>query len=122
MNPPIFFSGIPEGSKSLALIVDDPDASSGTWTHWTVWNIAPGTKEIKENSVPERAMQGTTSAGSTGYHGPCPPSGTHRYFFRIYALDAELQLDSNAKMDELNKAMEGHILAQGELMGKYSRN
>ena len=119
INPPLRFSGILQGAVSLALIVDDPDAHSGTWTHWTVWNIDPSTSEIAENSVPNGSIEGTTSAGNKGYHGPCPPSGVHRYFFKLYALDIKLQLDSKATVDNLNNAIQGHILDQAELMGKF---
>ena len=121
INPPLKFSEIPDNTQSLALVMDDPDAPAGTFTHWTVWNIKPDITEILENSVPENATQGVTSANTNGYVGPCPPAGTHRYFFKLYALDTELQLDQAVKVDELMKAMEGHTVASGQLMGKYSR-
>lgn len=120
INPPLTFSDIPEGAKSLALINDDPDAPVGTWIHWTVWNIPPQTKEVKENGKPE-GVEGTTSFGKPGYGGPCPPSGTHRYFFKLYALDTILELNTSATKQDLEEAMAGHILAQGELIGLYAR-
>jgi len=121
VNPPLKFSRVPEDAKSLVLIVDDPDAPSGTWVHWTVWNIAPRTEGIGENDVPQGAVEGLTDFGKPGYGGPCPPSGTHRYFFKVFALDITLDLDSSAKIEELEKAMEGHILAKDELIGLYQR-
>ncbi len=121
VNPPLAFDGAPAPAKSLVLIVDDPDAPRGTWNHWLVWNIDPQTKEIKENSVPPNAVQGTTDFGGNKYGGPCPPSGTHRYFFRLYALDTTLNLPRSAKRADLDKAMANHVLGQAMLMGKYSR-
>jgi Raf kinase inhibitor-like YbhB/YbcL family protein len=118
-NPPLSIEGIPTETKSLALIVDDPDAPSGTFAHWVVWNISPSTNKIAEHVVP--GTQGLNSSGEHGYTGPCPPSGTHRYFFKVYALDMELGLGSNSKKQDLEKAMQGHILAKGELIGLYSR-
>lgn len=122
VNPPLEFSDIPAGTKSLALIVDDPDAPAGTWVHWTLWNIKPETKEILENTVPESSTEGTTSFGKPGYGGPCPPSGVHRYYFKLYALDTVLNLGADAKVSELEKAASGHILGQATIMGKYSRS
>lgn len=122
VNPPLHFDGVPAGAKSLALIVDDPDAPSGLFTHWIVWNIDPKTNEIAENSVPQNAIQGTNDFGKTGYGGPCPPSGTHRYYFKIFALDQSLTLKAGAKRKEVEAAMRGHTIAQGELMGRYSHN
>ncbi len=119
INPPLQFSSVPQGTVSLVLVVDDPDAPSGTWTHWTLWNIDPSVSEIAENSIPKGAVEGTTSAGTKGYHGPCPPSGTHRYFFKLYALDTKLQLDSNAKVEDLSNTIQDHILAQAELMERF---
>ena len=121
VNPPLEISEVPENAKSLVLIVDDPDAPMGTWVHWTVWNISSKTTEISENSVPEGAVEGMTDFGKPGYGGPCPPSGTHRYFFKLYALDATLDLDSSDKAKDIEKAMEGHILDKAELVGLYSR-
>lgn len=120
-SPPLRISGVPRGAKSLALIHDDPDAPMGTWVHWLLWNINPLTEEIEENGVPPGAIEGTTSWGNTGYGGPCPPSGTHRYFFKLYALDTILDLPSSADMAKLEEAMASHILAKSELIGLYSR-
>lgn len=123
INPPLTISDVPEDAKSLALIVDDPDAPAGLWVHWTVWNIDPETAEIVEDSVPVGATQGLTSSGKGGYHGPCPPDREHRYFFRLYALDTMLDLDRlQTGKDELKDAMHGHVLARAELMGRYDRH
>lgn len=121
INPPLTFSDVPVAAKSLALIVDDPDAPSGTWLHWTVWNISPETKEIAENSVPVGAAQGRTDFGRPGYGGPCPPSGVHHYYFKLYALATTLNLSSGASLSELQQAMNANILEQTELVGLYSR-
>jgi Raf kinase inhibitor-like YbhB/YbcL family protein len=120
-NPPLQFNGIPAGAKSLALIVDDPDAPGGLFTHWIVWNIDPAAKQVSEKSVPTGATEGTNDFGNLGYGGPCPPSGTHRYFFRVMALDRKLDLKSGAKRHELDKTIASHALARGELMGRYSK-
>ncbi len=119
INPPITISGISQDAKSLVLIVDDPDAPAKTWVHWTVWNIDPKTTEILENSVPQDAVEGVTDFGTPGYGGPCPPSGTHRYFFKLYALDTTLDLSSSATVEDIQEAMEGHILDSVELIGLY---
>ena len=121
INPPLKFEKIPKGTQSLALIVDDPDAPMGTWVHWTVWNISSQIREIGEGNVPEGAIEGVTSFGKPGYGGPCPPSGTHRYFFKLYALDSKLSLDQTANKNDLEKAIDRHILAKAELIGLYSR-
>lgn len=121
INPPLQFSDVPERAKSLVLIVDDPDAPAGTWVHWTIWNIDPQTTEIVENSVPEGAVEGMTDFGTTGYGGPCPPSGVHRYFFKLYALDSEIELPSGVKLEELEEAMAGQVIAKAQLMGTYSK-
>jgi Raf kinase inhibitor-like YbhB/YbcL family protein len=121
VNPPLRIENLPNTVKSLALIVDDPDAPGRTWTHWLVWNIDPKTTEIGENSVPQNAVQGTSDFGNARYGGPCPPSGAHRYYFRAYALDAALSLPSSATKSAVEKAMAGHIIAKGSLMGTYSR-
>ncbi len=119
VNPPLAFSGTPKEAKSLALIVDDPDAPAGTWLHWLVWNI-PVTKDIDENVIP--GEQGMNDFGHVNYGGPCPPSGTHRYYFRVYALDAWLDLDAGSTRKQLEEAMVGHRVAYGELVGVYQRN
>jgi len=126
MSPPLKWDSVPDGTKSLALICDDPDAPIGTWVHWVVFNIPPDTRELPENVpldkvLPDGARQGITDFGNNGYGGPCPPSGTHRYFFRIYALDTELDLQPDATKADLVAAMKGHVLDEGELMGKYRR-
>ena len=121
INPDLVIVEVPREAKSLALIVDDPDAPSGRWVHWTVWNIDPATKEIMENEVPPGAVEGATSAKSTGYHGPCPPSGTHRYFFKLYAVDTLLDLPPGTPFPELERALEEHLVEYAEMMGHYSR-
>jgi Raf kinase inhibitor-like YbhB/YbcL family protein len=119
-NPPLQISDVPPEAKSLVLIVDDPDAPSGLFTHWAVWNTSPQTNTIAEGSMP-KGVQGTNDFGRSGYGGPCPPSGMHRYYFKIFALDRELDLPFGAKRSQLDAAMKGHVIAQGELMGRYSR-
>jgi Raf kinase inhibitor-like YbhB/YbcL family protein len=126
ISPALAWDEPPAGTKSLALIMDDPDAPMGTWVHWVLFNIPAHVREWPENtptdeSLPNGAVQGITSARSHGYHGPCPPSGTHRYFFKLYALDTVLTLTDKADKKALLAAMEGHILAQGELMGTFSK-
>lgn len=121
INQPLHIDTVPGGAKALALIVDDPDAPAGIWVHWVVWNIPPQTREIKENSLPAGAAQGLNDWKRNRYGGPCPPSGTHRYFFRFYALDSTLTLAPASSKADLERAMHGHILAQGELMGTYRR-
>jgi len=118
VNPQLDIGGLPEETKSLVLIVDDPDAPKGDWVHWIVWNITP-TDKIKENSVP--GVEGMNDFRRHSYGGPCPPSGTHRYFFTIYALDTELSLKVHSRKKDLEDAMSGHILAKGELVGLYKR-
>jgi len=126
ISPPLSWDSVPEETKSIAVICDDPDAPMGTWVHWVVYDIPPETRELKENVTPEREMhiggiQGMNDFKKVGYGGPCPPGGTHRYFFKIFALDLRLELGPGATKDQLLIAMEGHILAKGELIGKYSR-
>ncbi len=121
VNPPLKISDIPQNAKSLALIMDDPDAPMGTWVHWTIWNIDPKTSSIAENSVPSKSTEGITSFKSVGYGGPCPPSGTHRYFFKLYALDTTLSLQNFADKKKLEDAMKNHILAEAQFIGLYSR-
>lgn len=123
INPELIIEDVPLEAKSLVLIVDDPDAPAGTWTHWTVWNIPPDTKVIYEGKLPEGAKEGKTDFGRSGYGGPCPPSGKpHRYFFKIYALDSMLNLESGASRQELEQALVNHILDQAEFFGLYQRN
>lgn len=120
MSPPLTISGVPDGTKSLALIVDDPDAPAGTWDHWIVFNIPPDTHEILEGSEP-RGVHGKGTSGNLEYHGPCPPDREHRYFFKVYALDTMLELSEGASKAELEQAMQGSILDQAELIGRYAR-
>jgi len=122
VNPPLVIVDIPEDTQSLVLIVDDPDAPGGTFTHWLVWNIDPQAKEIAEGSVPQNASQGKNDFGKNGWGGPCPPSGTHHYFFKLYALDQKIDLPQSANKGDLEKAMQGHILSQTQLIGLYSRS
>lgn len=119
-NPPLQFKGIPKEAKSLALIVEDPDAPGGRFTHWLVWNIDPTTTEIAEKSVPRGATEGGNDFGKKGYGGPCPPSGTHRYYFRLLALDQNLDLNPGANRSALERALGKHVIAIGELMGRFS--
>ncbi len=121
INPALRIEGTPSNVKSLLLIMDDPDAPVGLFTHWLVWNIDPKTTEIAEKSVPKGAVQGTNDYPTLGYGGPQPPSGTHRYYFKIFALDQTLDLKAGAKRAEVDAAMRGHVIAQGELMGHYSK-
>lgn len=121
VNPPLQFLDIPEATKSLVLIVDDPDAPGGVFVHWVVFNIDPEIRSIAENSVPDGVIEGMTSFGNKGYGGPCPPFGTHRYFFKLYALDKKLDLNENASKKEIETAMASHVLAQAELIGLYQR-
>jgi len=119
INPPLKLEGLPDETKSIVLIVDDPDAPMGTWDHWIVWNIPP-MEEIAENVVP--GVEGMNDFQRQSYGGPCPPSGTHRYFFKVYALKEILDLDTNSRKSNVEKEMEGKIVAKGELIGVYSRD
>lgn len=126
ISPPLSWQGVPEAAETIALISDDPDAPMGTWVHWVLYNLPAQTNELPENVppdevLPDGASQGVTDFGRIGYGGPCPPGGTHRYFFKIYALDVRLELPPGADKAKLLDAMQGHILAQGQLMGKYQR-
>ena len=120
-NPLLTMIEVPPEAVSLALIVDDPDAPEGTFTHWLVWNIDPIIEEIEEGEIPTGAEVGLNSAGMRSYTGPCPPSGQHRYFFKLYALDRELDVSISAQREEIDKAMEPHIIARAELLGIYGR-
>lgn len=126
VSPPLYFTNVPEGAKTIALICDDPDAPMGTWVHWVLYNLPANIDELSENipadeTLSNGAKQGTSDFGRIGYGGPCPPGGNHRYYFKVYALDKELDLEPGATKDKLLKAMEGKILAEGQLMGKYKR-
>ena len=121
INPALRIEGTPSNAKSLLLIMDDPDAPVGLFTHWLLWNIDPKTTDIAEKSVPKGAVQGTNDYPTLGYGGPQPPSGTHRYYFKIFALDQMLDLKAGVKRAEVDAAMRGHVIAQGELMGRYSK-
>lgn len=126
ISPPLAWSEPPSGTKSFALISDDPDAPMGTWVHWVAYNIPPKTRQLSEAfptaaALKDGTLQGTTDFGRTGYGGPCPPSGTHRYFFKLYALGTILDLQPGATKTQLEAAMQGHILAQAELMGTYKK-
>lgn len=118
INPPLQFSNIPEGTQSLVLIVDDPDAPGGTYDHWLVWNIPPAS-EIPEGIQP--GISGNNSDGKTGFHPPCPPDGEHRYFFYAYALSSNIEVPAGADRETLERAIQGHILANASLMGRYTK-
>lgn len=122
-SPPLEVAGVPAGAKALAIIIDDPDAPRGTWTHWTAWDLPPGTTSIAEGFDVAAAggREGTTSAGTTGYHGPCPPSGTHRYVFKVYALREKLGLAEGASVRAFRTAVQLAAIAYGELMGTYCK-
>jgi Raf kinase inhibitor-like YbhB/YbcL family protein len=127
ISPQLSWSEAPAGTRSLVLIADDPDAPRGTWTHWVVYDLPPGTRELAEGAgkgdqLPGGGSQGRNDFGKTGYNGPCPPPGKpHRYFFRIFTLDKMLGLKPGASRKELEAAMQGHVLGQGEVMGRYGR-
>lgn len=118
--PPIHLEDVPREAKSLALIVDDPDAPRGTFNHWLLFNLDPGTTDIKEDVVPVMATQGRNDFGEIEYDGPKPPSGEHRYFFRAFALDTVLPLSRGVKRPDLEKEMKDHVVDQATLMGRYS--
>jgi Raf kinase inhibitor-like YbhB/YbcL family protein len=127
VSPDLSWKDTPQGIASFALVCDDPDAPSGTWVHWTMWNIPPTSTGLSEGvsadaSLPNGSVQGITGAGMSGYHGPMPPRGNaHHYYFRVYALDTTLHLAPSATRAQLDEAMKGHILSQGQLMGTYQR-
>lgn len=120
VNPPLEISGVPADSQSLVLVVDDPDAPMGVWDHWLVYNIDPSITAIAENTAPDGGVQVKNGFGKTNYGGPCPPSGVHHYRFKLYALDAKLELGISSKQG-LEEAMKNHLLAQTELVGLYAR-
>lgn len=122
INPPLLITEVPEDAESLVLIMDDPDAPSKTWVHWTIWNINPNIFEIGRDSVPAGAIEGLTSFGTSGYGGPCPPSGTHRYFFKIFALNKKLELSPQTNIFRLEKEMNRGIIDKAELIGLYKKH
>jgi len=126
ISPPLAWSGAPSETKTFALIADDPDAPGGMWVHWVAWNIPASTTTFAEGmekgaGLADGTRQGISDFKRPGYGGPCPPSGTHRYFFKLYALDTALELPAAATKSALEAAMKGHILAQAQLMGTYAR-
>lgn len=122
ISPPLNISEVPDGTKSLALIMDDPDAPGGVFTHWLVWNINPQTGEIEEGMNPDNSSRGINSAGDMSYYGPCPPSGTHHYHFKIFALDTVLDLETGSDRTALEESIKNHTIDQTELVGLYSSN
>ena len=126
ISPALAWTDVPEGTKALALICDDPDAPMGTWVHWVLFNLPADMSRLPENIPPQKTLDSGAKHGindfrKLGYGGPCPPGGTHRYFFKIYALDREIDSDSGISKEDLLKAIKGHILSQGQLMGRYTR-
>jgi hypothetical protein len=126
ISPPLAWDSVPPSAKTVALIADDPDAPGKTWVHWVVFDLPASAKGLPENVAAQETLagggkQGTNDFRKVGYGGPCPPSGTHRYYFKVYVLDTDLGLDSKTTKDRLLKAMEGHIIAQGQLLGRYQR-
>ncbi|MCF7803052.1 MAG: YbhB/YbcL family Raf kinase inhibitor-like protein [Candidatus Marinimicrobia bacterium] len=126
VSPPLEWSGVPDAAESIVLIADDPDAPGKTWVHWVLFNLPVEVTSLgegvpKEATLKNGAIQGITDFGSNGYGGPCPPGGIHRYFFKVYALDNTLDLDSTARKADVINTMDGNVLAKGELMGKYER-
>lgn len=126
VSPPLSWSGVPAQARSLALICDDPDAPRKTWVHWVLFDLPAETAELPEavpagETTPAGGIQGTNDFRKLGYGGPCPPQGTHRYLFKLYALDRDLKLPAGATKEQLERAMEGHVLDQGTLTGRYTR-
>jgi len=120
VSPPLAWSDVPEKTQSFVLIVDDPDTAHGTWNHWLLYDIPADVRKIDEHR--SAGIEGTTSMKTVGYHGACPPNGVHRYFFKLFALDTLLHILPAANKVQIEKAMEGHIMGQAELMGKYQRS
>ena len=123
INPPLIIKDVPPEAKSLAIIMDDPDAMKAVgrlWVHWLVWNISPKTTQIKENSIPENSIQGKTDFGEIAYGGPAPPDKEHLYIFKLYALDSELNVKKGSTKAQLEEAMKNHIISEAKLEGKYA--
>lgn len=121
INPPLEFSEVPREARSLVLIVDDPDAPNGTWVHWIVYNIDPDVTNVREDSIPDNGVAGVTNFGKLEYGGPCPPSGTHRYFFKLYALNKILSIEGKADKDSVERYMRDAVIDHAELVGLYSQ-
>jgi Raf kinase inhibitor-like YbhB/YbcL family protein len=126
ISPPLTWDNVPDGAQSIALICDDPDAPMGTWVHWVLFNLPADIRELTENIPPDDILQNGARHGKNdfrnlGYGGPCPPGGTHRYYFKIYALDRVIDLSAGTTKPRLLKEMDGHVLAEGQLMGRYKR-
>lgn len=121
INPPLTIRDIPPTARSLVLIVDDPDAPGGLFTHWLLWNIPPDTDHIDEDSTPPGAVEGENSSGEIGYMGPCPPSGVHHYRFMLWALSDNLSLDEDSTREEVEAALEQYVLARAEWVGQYQK-
>ena len=126
-SPPLAWSGVPRNARSLVLIVEDPDAPSGVFDHWLLYDLAPDWNSLDINAGPKQglppgALEGKNSYGQLGWGGPCPPSGEHRYIFQLYALDVKLDLKAGASKQDLRQAMQGHVLDQGTLMGRYPKS
>jgi len=120
-NPPLAFEGVSDEVETLVLIVDDPDAPEGTWIHWTLWNIPADAAGINAGSIPESAEEGETSYGKSGYDGPCPPTGEHKYVFKLYGLDIALTISPQSTKEDLEEAMTGHVIEKAELVGLYRK-
>ena len=120
VSPPLHIEGVPPQAKSLAIVMDDPDAPNGRFLHWLVWNIDPKTTDIAENSVPANAMQGDNGFGKAGYGGPCPPAKPHRYYFKVLALDLD-KIERISPQSELEAKIQSHAISYGQIMGKYSK-
>jgi Raf kinase inhibitor-like YbhB/YbcL family protein len=120
LSPPLTFADVPDKARSLVLIVDDPDAPKGLFTHWVLFNLGPALRELPEDTVPADSRQGKNGWGEAGYGGPRPPDREHRYFFRLYALDESLGLPDGAAREEVERAMSGHVIAQAEYMGRHA--
>ncbi len=121
ISPTLKIEGVPKAARSLVLIVDDPDAPVGTFTHWLMWNLRPDATEIAASSPLSDAVQGVNDFGRSKYGGPCPPSGVHRYYFKLHALDTTLQLPAKSKRKVVDAAIKGHIISEVALMGRYAR-
>ena len=121
VSPTLKINGVPKEAKSLVLIVNDPDAPGGNFTHWLMWNVVPDVTEIVANRAPSEAVQGVNDFGKSKYSGPCPPPGMHRYYFKLYALDTTLDLPPTSKRKAVDSAIKGHIIAEATLIGRYAR-